>query len=64
MVLRPTPGLAFCFASLNITEKYISKRVGVGLFKRLSNLRDAEDKYKYLSLHDLTKKKERKEINS
>ena len=31
LVLRPTPGLAwlaFCFASLNITEKYIPKRVG------------------------------------
>ena len=34
------------------------------LFKRLSNLRDAENKYKCLSIqHDLTKKKERKEGN-
>ena len=31
LVLRPTSGLAslaFCFTSLNITEKYIPKRVG------------------------------------
>ena len=33
----------------------------VELLKRLSNLRDAEDKYKCLSIqHDLTKKKERR----
>ena len=44
---------------LNVVMKDTNKKME--LFKRLSNLRDAEDKYKCLSIqHDLTKK-ERKE---
>ena len=49
---------------LNLVMKDTNKKME--LFKRLSNLRDAEDKYQCIRIqHDLTKrKKERKEGNS
>ena len=47
---------------LKVVMKDTNKKME--LFKRLSNLRDAEDKYKRLSIqHDSAKKKERKERN-